>query len=147
MKTLLSFFLFPFFLSAQSYHLPRAEYIDMQFSINLEPENTLIGDISEGMLEVVVTVEIFYSEEILKKQSLEKYIPKHLNSLSLAGSYQHVNIGSEAQDRLNGLLAMNDPKNMTERSFTDWLKPVPYENQMPIGFNSVPEGFGARIRL
>jgi len=147
MKTLLTLLLFPLLILAQPNYPSDAEFFKVHLSIGLEHETISGGEPLQGMVEILVMVEIFYKENVLKKESPAKYIPKHLNSLSLAGSYRYSNPTLKHQARLNNLLAVNDISHPTERSLTNWLKTVPYEKQMLTPVHAIPEGFGARVSL
>ncbi len=147
MKTLLSLLLFPMIIFAQPNQLPPGEFLNVQLSIDLESQNISEWEAMEAMVDVSVKVEVFYKEEVLKKESLVNHIPKHLNSLSLVGSYHYTNPTLKPQERLNTLLTTNDSNFPIERSFTSWLKTVPYENKMLTPVHSIPEGFGARVKL
>jgi len=144
MKTLLSLLLFPLLTIAQPNYLPQGEFFEVKLSIDMEHQ--IISE-REGMVEVFVKVEVLYKENTFKKDSPARYIPKHLNSLSLAGSYRHIDPTHIYQKPLENLLAVNDINHPTEHSFTNWLKIVPHENQMLNPVHAIPEGFGARISL
>lgn len=147
MKILLSLLLFPMLVLAQPNSYPQGEIFEVQLSIDLEQQTISEGEAMEGMVAVFVKVEVIYTENVMKKESPANYIPKHLNSLSLVGSYRQMYPSHKHQEQLNTLLAANDLNRPTERSFANWLKTVPYENQMLTSVNSIPEGFGARVRL
>lgn len=145
MKNLLSLLLFPLLVFAQPNYLPQEEFFNVHLSIDLEHQTISEGKAMEGMIEIIVKVEVFYNENVLRKESPSNYIPKRLNSLWLAGAYRNAHPSHEPQERLNTLLAANDLHHPTERSFTNWLKTVPYENQLLTPVHSIPEGFGARL--
>jgi len=145
MKTLLSLLLFPLGVFAQPNSVPQEEFFKVHLSIDLERQTISEGEAIEGMIEIIVKVEVSYNENVLRKESPSNYIPKHLNSLSLAGAYRNTNPSHKPQERLNTLLASNDLNHPTERSFTNRLKTVPYKNQLLTPFHSIPEGFGARL--
>ena len=147
MKILLSLLLFPLLIVAQPDYFPPGEYVEVQFSFNMPNQNFSEVENLDGLVEISVTIEVFYTEHLYPKTSPTKSIPKHLNSLSLAGSYQHTDYTQKYQKRLNSLLAVNDVNQPTERSFTNWLKPVPFESKTITPAQNIMEGFGARVSL
>lgn len=147
MKILLSLLLFPLLVFSQPNYLLPGEFFKIHLSIDLEHQTISDGENMEGVVDILVKVEVFYTEKVLKKESPPDYIPMHLNSLSLTRSHHHTNPSHKPQDPLNNLLAANDINRPTERSFTNWLKTVPYKNQMLAPVHSIPEGFGARVSL
>jgi len=147
MKTLLSLMLFPLLVVAQPNYLAHGDYVEVQFSVDMKNLNLAETENPSGTLEVLFTVEVFHKAHLFSQEYPERYIPKNLNSLSLVGSYQHTDLNREYQNRLNGLLAVNDVNRIREHSLTNWLNTVPRENKNLATARQIPEGFGPRFSL
>ncbi|UJH66407.1 hypothetical protein [Allomuricauda sp. SCSIO 65647] len=157
MKTLLSFILFPILMLSQPYDNPHNEYIEIDFSMeSIINEGLASTELANGHIEVFVTVEVYVREmeidhvlpEFAYDGAMAYSLPKYLNIFSLAGWSPFEKEDQRPEERLNGLLALNDPMFSKEDTLLNWLHPVRYQqNKLWGGAENMPEGFGPRIRL
>ena len=74
-------------------------------------------------------------------------LPQYLNTYSLVGLPQITMENRKPQERLNRLLASNDPQFPRENTLLDWLNPVRQQQNRFGGVENMPEGFGPRIKF
>ena len=158
MKTILSLLLLPVMLLAQPHGQHQNEPLDIEFSIDfimesiLNQENDFL-ELVDGTIELFVTVEVYVREidYVLPQFTYDgakvKLLPKYLNTFSLTGLSSVAKEDHRPQERLNRLLALNDPMFPREDTFRDWLQPARYQQNKLYGAANMPEGFGPRIRL
>lgn len=160
MKTILSLLLLPIIVLAQT-PPQHQEHLNIEFSIDVDMEYILSNEIDmlpkniDDIMEIFITVEIYVEELILNTTPLQfmdnetavNTLPQYLSTYSLAALFPSPIGNSAPQERLKGLLALNDPRFPKEDTLLDWLHPVRYQQNKFDGAANMPEGFGPRIRL
>ncbi len=158
MKTILSLLLLPVILLAQPQGHHQSEPFDIEFSIDFIMESTLnqendFLELEDGTIELFVTVEVYVREidyvmpQFTHDGLMVRLLPKYLNTFSLTGLSSVAKEDQGPQERLNRLLALNDPMFPKEDTLQDWLQPVKYQQNKLDGAANIPEGFGPRISL
>ncbi|MGB5820356.1 MAG: hypothetical protein WBG90_12790 [Saonia sp.] len=160
MKTILSFLLLPIMVLAQPYGQYQIESFDIEFSMDFAMEPILNEEIdfpepADGTIELLVTVEVYVWEmeidhvvpQFTHDAAMVNYLPKYLNTFSLVGLTTTAKEDQRPQERLNRLLALNDPLFPKEDTLLDGLHPVRYQQNTLGGAHNIPEGFGPQIRF
>ena len=160
MKTILSLLLLPIMLLAQPYGQHQNEPFDIEFSIDFTMESILnqendFLELVDGTIELFLTVEVYILKmeidhimpQFIHNGAMVNSLPKYLYTFSLTGLSPTVNEGQRPQERLNRLLALNDPLFPKEDTLFNRLHPVRYQHNKLGGAQNMPEGFGPRIRL
>ncbi len=159
MRTILSLLLFPIIILAQ-HGSNQNEPPNIEFKMEFSMENIFVEKIDfqcviDGAKELFITVEVFTFEmeinsairEPIYDASMTYILPKYLNTFSLVGLIPNANETKKPQQRLNSLLALNDPMFPKEDTLFDWLHPIRYEQYKFGRADNMPEGFGPRIRI
>ena len=154
MKTMLSLLLLPVMTFAQPMSLHQ-EQINIELSMGFDTESMLGNQIAmqenqPNTVELFITVEIFFEDleaNPLTPQTLGHTLPKYLNTYSLIGFPSTTNENLKPQNRLNRLIASNDPMFPKENTMLDWLQPIRHQQNKLASVANIPEGFGLRIRF
>ncbi len=161
MKTILSLLLLPFLVLAQNGHRYQNAPPNMEFRMDFTIASTInqeidVEDFLNGALKLSITVEMYVLEveinhgmlQPLRLDRMEQTIvPEYLDTFSLVGLVPRRHNYPKPQERLNRLLAQNDPLFPKEDALFNWLSPVQYKQNKLEGTNYVPEGFGPRIKI
>ncbi|MBT8384292.1 MAG: hypothetical protein KJO83_01130, partial [Bacteroidia bacterium] len=132
MKTILSLLLLPIILIAQPYGQHQNERFDIEFSVEMTMEPIITEkmgslNMAEGTIELLVMVEVYLQEFDGSKVNP---LPKYLNTFSLIEWPAIREEGQRPKERLNGLLALNDPAFPKEDTLLGGLLPVRYERNL-----------------
>jgi len=160
MKTILSILLLPIMALAQPYGQSPKEYQGIEFSMNLNMESALgkginFSEFVDGPIELVITLEVyvdvieFFSEtpQLNHYETVAYTPPQYLSTLSLTGLYSSTIESDKPQERLNRLLALNDPMFLKENTLSNRLYPVRYKSNKLGGTENIFQGFGPLIRI
>ncbi|MFT4832564.1 MAG: hypothetical protein ACJART_002447 [Maribacter sp.] len=158
MKTILSLLLLPIMVLAQPFGQHQKESFDMEFSMNFAmesilKENSVFLELVDDTIELFVAVEVFVWEidNVLPKfshdGSIVNTLPQYLITYSLVELPLINTKNYKPQERLNRLLALNDPQFPKENRLLDGLNPVRQQQNKLGNSNNIPEGFGPRIRF
>ncbi|WP_411032052.1 hypothetical protein [Spongiimicrobium sp. 3-5] len=158
MKTILSLLLLPIMVLAQPHGQHQIESFDIEFSMDfaMEPilnEETDSPEPVDGTIELFITIEVYVWEmeidyaipQFTHDAAIVSYLPKYLNTFSLVGLANTVKENQRPQERLNRLLALNDPMFPKEDTLLDGLNPVRYQQNTLGDLHNMPEGFGPQI--
>lgn len=154
MKKTLLVFLVPFLALANNFNLSQNEFSEnnTQMEMNFENENNehlLTYKFADNTSAIKHAIKATGSEDkvsLLSKQIAPK-LPKSLTTFSLAGMYDYDNAAMRPQQRLNSLLAANDPEFPKANTLHKDLKTVPAQKFLFRGAEHIVEGFGPRIKL
>lgn len=160
MKNILSLLLLPIMVLSQPSGQHQNEHFDIEFSMDLTIESILneeidFAELVDGAIELFVTIEVYVWEmemdyvipEFTYNEPMNSYLPKYLNSFSWAGFPLIGKQDLKPQERLNRLLALNDPMSPKEDTLWGQLHPARYQHNKFGGAENMPEGFGPRIKF
>jgi hypothetical protein len=155
MKNFLVLLVLPLLVFGQPIQDPLNDFIPvaLRVEINIQSEieeqlNSNQFENHEMVLLVNLTIPVNNNQENLALlPMLERPLPKHLNTISLSGSYLEKHRSFKPQERLDHLLALNDTDYPKENTVLKGLSPVRYNSSGFEGLEKIPEGFGPKIRL
>ncbi len=155
MKKTLLVLLVPFMALANPINHSESEFFDdkiqkeMSF-INKNNEHLLsykFADNISALKQTIKATDNKQREYLNSKQVITKKLPQNLTTFSLAGMYDYDNVAIRPQQRLNTLLAANDPEFPKANTLHKDLKSVPAQKFLFSGAEHIVEGFGPRIKL
>lgn len=154
MKKTLLVFLVPFLALANNINLSQNEFFEneIQMEIYFENENTehllpyIFVDNTSVLNQTIKASHSEHKESLMSKHITPK-LPQSLTTFSLAGMYDYENTAMRPQQRLNTLLAANDPEFPKANTLHKDLKSVPAQKFLFSGAEHIVEGFGPRIKL
>lgn len=160
MKTIFSILLLPIMVFSQPLGQDQKAGLNTTFYMDLSMESVLQTDFDllENLdvsiaLCVTITIDTGYLEAthsmpyFIDNKVVENKPPQYLSSISIAGLHVTPQPKSVGQDRLDLLLALNDPQFPKEDTLLDWLHPVRYLENSFGGAATISEGFGPRIKI
>ena len=157
MKKISILLFLPLFVFAQpSAHFENdLAYVDYKVEINVQLEREVEDEHNKKNLKVqrdavFINFQVpsnFTLEIFTPMKTLNKNVPKHLNTLSLSGQTKVKHQPFAAQKRLDNLLTMNDIEFPKENTLLKRLNPVRYKSNGFSGAENMPEGFGPKIKF
>lgn len=160
MKTIFSILLLPIMVFSQPLGQDQKAGLNTTFYMDLSMESVLQTDFDllENLdvsiaLCVTITIDTGYLEAthsmpyFIVNEVVENKPPQYLSSISIAGLHVTPQPKSVGQERLDLLLALNDPQFPKEDTLLDWLHPVRYLENSFGGAATISEGFGPRIKI
>ncbi len=160
MKTTITLLFLPFLLLGQLPLQYENNIHNIAFTMDVTMDYLRTGQMDEfenvnGSVQVSVTVQVYFekisSEQMLSKftpsHRMDKKFPQHLVTYSLAGLHPVNAERLRFNERLDDLLALNDPIYPKEDTLFNWLHPVRYKQNQLSELKVLPAGFGPSIRL
>jgi len=160
MKAILSLLLLPIMMLAQPRDQHQKGNFNITFSMNFDSEPLLDREINfqeaiASNIEFTITLEVYVetlefnprTSRFTDYETVAITPPQYLNTFSLVGLYSNPSKESKPQERLNHLLALNDPRFPKENTLINILNPVAYKLNRPAGMKKAPQGFGPLIRI
>ncbi|MBT8314299.1 MAG: hypothetical protein KJP26_07540 [Maribacter sp.] len=155
MKIFLVLFVLPLLVFGQPIQDPRNDFIPVALRVEINIQSEIEEQLNSHQFEkysVVLLVNLrmpikYNQENWAPLTKLERPLPKHLNTISLSGSHLEKHRSFKPQERLDHLLALNDPDYPKQNTFLKGLSPVRYDSTRFGGIEKIPEGFGPKIRL
>ena len=160
MKTILTLFLLPISLIGQIPIQQQFNNHQVGFSLDVMmeyqvTERSNLSDNTEGIVEVTLTVEVFYEEFIGNEDhpdftpyaSANYILPRHLSTYSLMGFHPGNTAKTRSEKSLDDLYVFNDQTYPEQNTFFNWLNPVRHHLSKVREVKYLPIGFGPSISL
>lgn len=159
MKTLAVILLLPIMLLAQPQGQQYKETLDMDLALGVDIASVIktipIPESPDDANKMIITVEIYIEEVWIETvstpiDSSEKAVgilPRYLSTFSVLALHPAKHENNAPQQRLDRLLALNDPSFPKENTLFQWLNPVRYAENRFGGTENALQGFGPQVRL